>query len=333
MTDESAAGERPGACSAPRPTTNHAPASPTTSAGPRARGVLVGPVSRSGATTGPATIPARVAGRAPATDHPARARSRPRPASASSGDSVTPSLVSRFEDTLSQFVTLLHCHILSRRAPRPTHPLPRRPPGRRSGCRRDPPTPRAGARVLAAAPRRRASGRCGHRPKTSSPSARGCSVSRSRGWLLAATVLSVTRRVVPGCRRLRILDAATPAAIRHALDRALVLGVGASLGFASMHPAGAATLDVPVPRLPTPATTATVPATTSSPAPAAPAAMSSRAHARRLRRGRASRRQPLGHCHVPSTRRIDRLVVRTSRRPGGASSRRTPGVCVRTIRT
>jgi LysM domain len=85
-------------------------------------------------------------------------------------------------------------------------------------------------------------------------------------WLLAATALSITRRVVPGCRRLRSLDAFTPVALRRRLDRALALGLGASLGLASIHPTGAATLDVPVPRVPTSATT-----TTATTAPAAPA--------------------------------------------------------------
>jgi hypothetical protein len=81
-------------------------------------------------------------------------------------------------------------------------------------------------------------------------------------WLLAATALSMARRVVPGCRRLGALDAVTPAVLRHTLDRALVLGIGASLGFASLHPAGAATLDVPVPRTPVPGVPATTTTTT-----------------------------------------------------------------------
>jgi hypothetical protein len=89
-------------------------------------------------------------------------------------------------------------------------------------------------------------------------------------WLLAATALSIARRVVPGCRRLRALDAVTPAVLRHALDRALAIGIGASFGLASMHPAGAATLDVPVPRMPMPATTTPAPATTSPAATAPP---------------------------------------------------------------
>jgi hypothetical protein len=58
-------------------------------------------------------------------------------------------------------------------------------------------------------------------------------------WLLAATVLSTARRVVPGWRRLRALDSVTPAALRRALDRALALGFGASLGLASVTAAGA----------------------------------------------------------------------------------------------
>jgi nucleoid-associated protein YgaU len=72
-------------------------------------------------------------------------------------------------------------------------------------------------------------------------------------WLLAATVLSITRRVVPGWQRLRALDSFTPPALRHLLDRALVLGVGVSLGLAGLHPAGAATrprVDTPVLRGP-----------------------------------------------------------------------------------
>jgi hypothetical protein len=84
-------------------------------------------------------------------------------------------------------------------------------------------------------------------------------------WMVAATALSIARRVVPGCRRLRALDAVTPAGLRIALDRALAFGIGASLGLASMHPAGATTLDVPVPRVPTPVTTLTVPAATAAP--------------------------------------------------------------------
>jgi hypothetical protein len=84
-------------------------------------------------------------------------------------------------------------------------------------------------------------------------------------WLLAATALSIIRRVVPGCRRLRALDAWTPAVLRHALDRALALGIGASLGLASMHPAAAATRDVPVPRVPTAVSPTAVSPTTVNP--------------------------------------------------------------------
>jgi hypothetical protein len=84
-------------------------------------------------------------------------------------------------------------------------------------------------------------------------------------WMVAATALSIARRVVPGCRRLRALDAVTPAGLRNALDRALAFGIGASLGLASVHPAGATTLDVPVLRVPTPVTTLTVPAATAAP--------------------------------------------------------------------
>jgi hypothetical protein len=75
-------------------------------------------------------------------------------------------------------------------------------------------------------------------------------------WLLGATVLSLARRLVPGCRRLRAFDAGTPAILRRALDRALAIGLGASIGLASIHPAGAlaappssrATRDTPVVR-------------------------------------------------------------------------------------
>ena len=63
-------------------------------------------------------------------------------------------------------------------------------------------------------------------------------------WLLGATVLSIARRAVPGWRGVHALDSLTPATVRHLLDRALALGLGASFGLASIHPAGAAT---PVP--------------------------------------------------------------------------------------
>jgi nucleoid-associated protein YgaU len=58
-------------------------------------------------------------------------------------------------------------------------------------------------------------------------------------WLLTATVLSLARRVVPAWRRLRVLDVVTPAALRHALDRALVIGLGASLAATGLRPATA----------------------------------------------------------------------------------------------
>jgi nucleoid-associated protein YgaU len=55
-------------------------------------------------------------------------------------------------------------------------------------------------------------------------------------WLLAATVLSLARRVVPGWRRLHLLDSLSPATLRHSLDRALALGLGASLVVAGVRP-------------------------------------------------------------------------------------------------
>ena len=73
-------------------------------------------------------------------------------------------------------------------------------------------------------------------------------------WLLAATVLSCARRAVPRWRGLLTLDLVTPPALRRVLDRALVLGVGASLAIGAVHPAGAnaARRDEPVPRTPAP---------------------------------------------------------------------------------
>jgi nucleoid-associated protein YgaU len=88
-------------------------------------------------------------------------------------------------------------------------------------------------------------------------------------WLLAATMLSIARRVVPAWRRLHTLDCVTPAAMRHALDRALALGLGASLAMASVRPAGASAVDQPVVRSPDPS--AATAATTGSPtSPRAP---------------------------------------------------------------
>lgn len=87
-------------------------------------------------------------------------------------------------------------------------------------------------------------------------------------WLLAATLLSVARRAVPACRTTAALDIFTPVSLRRALDRAVAVGIGASLGIASFHPAGAATPDVPVPRVPTPAASTTTPRAPVSPAPA-----------------------------------------------------------------
>jgi hypothetical protein len=59
-------------------------------------------------------------------------------------------------------------------------------------------------------------------------------------WLLTATLLSLARRIVPGWRQLRALDLVTPSALRHALDRALVLGLGASLTVTGLRPTAAA---------------------------------------------------------------------------------------------
>lgn len=73
-------------------------------------------------------------------------------------------------------------------------------------------------------------------------------------WLLVATILSVARRVIPGWRRLRALDAMAPAALRRLVDRAVAVGLGASIGLTGLHGAGAATpsprarVDTPVVR-------------------------------------------------------------------------------------
>ena len=94
-------------------------------------------------------------------------------------------------------------------------------------------------------------------------------------WLLVATVLSLARRVVPGWRHLRALDWLSPAALRRIADRAVVAGLGASIGLTGLHPAVAATahpararVDVPVVRTATP--TPPRPPATSGTAPAAP---------------------------------------------------------------
>lgn len=58
-------------------------------------------------------------------------------------------------------------------------------------------------------------------------------------WLLVATALSLARRIVPGWRSLRALDWVTPIALRRAVDRAVAVGLGASLGLTGIHPAGA----------------------------------------------------------------------------------------------
>jgi hypothetical protein len=100
-------------------------------------------------------------------------------------------------------------------------------------------------------------------------------------WLLAATVLSIARRIVPGLRRVPTLDSFTPALLRRTLDRALAVGLGASLGLASLHPAGAAVSrrDEPVVRSPSAATTSARPATDDVVVRAAPHA-SAPAHSR-----------------------------------------------------
>jgi hypothetical protein len=58
-------------------------------------------------------------------------------------------------------------------------------------------------------------------------------------WLLVATALSLARRIVPGWRSLRALDWVTPVALRHVVDRAVAIGLGASLGLTGIHAAGA----------------------------------------------------------------------------------------------
>jgi hypothetical protein len=78
-------------------------------------------------------------------------------------------------------------------------------------------------------------------------------------WLLAATLLSLARRVVPGWKRLRALDALSPVAVRRIVERAVAVGVGASLGLSGVRPIGAVTVptrprvDVPVVRSAAPA--------------------------------------------------------------------------------
>jgi hypothetical protein len=73
-------------------------------------------------------------------------------------------------------------------------------------------------------------------------------------WLLVATLLSLARRVVPGWRTSRALDTMTPLALRRLLDRAVAVGLGASIGLTGLHGAGAAThatrarVDTPVVR-------------------------------------------------------------------------------------
>jgi hypothetical protein len=84
-------------------------------------------------------------------------------------------------------------------------------------------------------------------------------------WLLAATVLSLAGRIVPGWRRLRAFDAGTPVFLRNALDRAVAIGLGASIGLASIHPAGAVSA-------PPPATTRDTPVVRTTGSPAEPAA-------------------------------------------------------------
>jgi hypothetical protein len=73
-------------------------------------------------------------------------------------------------------------------------------------------------------------------------------------WLLAASLLSLARRAIPSWRHLRALDALSPAVLRRTLDRALVVGLGASIAFTGIQPAvatssaPAARVDVPVVR-------------------------------------------------------------------------------------
>lgn len=89
-------------------------------------------------------------------------------------------------------------------------------------------------------------------------------------WLLVATCLSLARRVVPGWRRLRALDAMAPAALRRLVDRAVAVGLGASIGVTGLHGAGAATqptrarVDTPVVR------SANTPTSTPTTAPTPP---------------------------------------------------------------
>jgi len=91
-------------------------------------------------------------------------------------------------------------------------------------------------------------------------------------WLLVATVLSVARRVVPGWRTVRALDALAPAALRRLVDRAVVLGLGASIGLSGMGLSGAraataagepsrARADTPVVRSPNPPAAPVAPTT------------------------------------------------------------------------
>jgi hypothetical protein len=73
-------------------------------------------------------------------------------------------------------------------------------------------------------------------------------------WLLVATTLSLARQVVPGWRHVHALDSLTPAVVRRLVERAVAVGLGASLGLSGVHPIGATaaskrpSVDVPVVR-------------------------------------------------------------------------------------
>ena len=95
-------------------------------------------------------------------------------------------------------------------------------------------------------------------------------------WLLVATTLSIARQVVPGWRHVRALDSLTPTVVRRVVERALAVGLGASLGLSGAHPIGATTVskrpsvDVPVVRSAPLPTRPPVPSSTRPAAPTPP---------------------------------------------------------------
>jgi hypothetical protein len=95
-------------------------------------------------------------------------------------------------------------------------------------------------------------------------------------WLLVATTLSLARQVVPGWRHVHALDSLTPAVVRRVVERAVAVGLGASLGLSGIHPIGATTastrpsVDVPVVRSAPSPTRAPASSPTRPPTPTTP---------------------------------------------------------------